>query len=194
MFPDSKVAENFILSCTSASYTIGQGLSPYFTKVIKDDPLESKLPFSVHFDETTTKQVKKQMDLTLRYLSPRHKEIETVFYTSLFFGCAEGKMVATVMHNKMLEDGLPVERMATLVRDGPDVNKTIFEKLNELILQDHPEFPGLIDLGSCTIHTVYKAFGRGMEQFGKEIDQLCINLHSLFKYSVARLHLEFFEL
>ena len=58
--------------------------------------------------------------------------------------------------------------------------------MNELILQDHPEFPGLIDLGSCTIHTVHNAFGKGMEQFGKEIDQLCIDLHSLFKYSAAR--------
>ena len=95
-------------------------------------------------------------------------------------------MVVTVMHSKMLEDGLPVERMATLVRDGPNVNKTIFRKMNELILQDHREFLGLIDLGSYTIHTVHKAFGKGMEQFGIEIDQLCMDLHSLFKYSAAR--------
>ena len=58
--------------------------------------------------------------------------------------------------------------------------------MNELILQDDPEFPGLIDLGSCTIYTVHNAFGKGMEWFGKEIDQLCKDLHSLFKYSAAR--------
>ena len=58
--------------------------------------------------------------------------------------------------------------------------------MNELILQDHPEFPGLIDLGSCTIHTVHNAFGKRMEQFGKEIDQLCMDLHSSCKYSAAR--------
>ena len=51
--------------------------------------------------------------------------------------------------------------------------------MNELILQDHPEFPGMIDLGS------WFAFGKGMEQFGKEIDQLCMDLHSLSKYSAA---------
>ena len=79
--------------------------------------MESKLPFSVHFEKTTTKQVKKQMDLTLRYWSPRHEEIWIDFYPSLFFGHAEGEMVATVMHSKMLEDGLPVESMATLLRD-----------------------------------------------------------------------------
>ena len=62
------------------------------------------------------------MDLTLRYWCPRHEEIWTVFYTSPFIGHAEGEMVATVMHSKMLEDGLPVEGMATLVTDGPNVN------------------------------------------------------------------------
>ena len=42
------------------------------------------------------------------------------------------------------------------------MSKTIFQKKNELILQDYPEFPGLIDLGFCTIHTVHNALGKGM--------------------------------
>ena len=109
-----------------------------------------------------------------------------LFYTSLFFGHAEAEMVATVMHSKMLEYGLPVDRIATLVGDGPSVNKAIFQKMNELILQDYSEFLGLSDLGSYTIHTVHNVFGKGMEQFGKEIIQLFIDLHSLFKYSAAR--------
>ena len=66
------------------------------------------------------------------------------------------------------------------------MNKTIFHEMNELIAKDHPEFQGLIDLGSCTIHTVHKAFGKGIEQYGKDIEQLCTDLHSLFKYSAAR--------
>ena len=74
------------------------------------------------------------------------------------------------MHGKMVKDGLSVKKLATLVRDGPNVNKTIIQKMNGLISQDHPEFKGLIDLGSCTIHTVHNAFGKGMQQFGKEND------------------------
>ena len=89
MFPDSKIAEKFKLSRTSASYMIGQGLSPHFTQVLIADLSASELPFSVHFDETTSSQVKKQMDITLRYWSPKHGEIWTGFYTSLFFGHAE---------------------------------------------------------------------------------------------------------
>ena len=43
-----------------------------------------------------------------------------------------------------------------------------------------------MELGSCSIHIVHNAFGKGLEKFGKEIDQLCLDIHSLFKYSAAR--------
>ena len=152
MFPDSKIAADFSLSQTSTSYIIAEGMLPHFTKVIIDDLLESGLPFSMHFDETSTAQVKKQMDLMLRYWSSRHEEVWNIFYTSLFFGHAESDCVSAKMYDKMLSDGIPVDKMATLVRDGPNVNKAIFRKMNSLILQDHPEFPGLVDLGSCVIH------------------------------------------
>ena len=56
----------------------------------------------------------------------------------------------------------------------------------KLISGDHPEFKGLIDLGSCTLHAVHNAFGKGIEQYGKDIDNLCVDLHTLFKYSAAR--------
>ena len=108
------------------------------------------------------------------------------FYTSLFFGHAEGDKVAEKMYDSMLVKGLPVNKLATLIRDGPNVNKTIFRKVNERISQDHPNFPGLVDLGSCTIHIVHNAFGKALEKYDKDIDQLCTNLHSLFKHSTAR--------
>ena len=87
----------------------------------------------------------------------------------------------------MLVDGL------ALIRDGPNVNKTIFRKVNERISQDHSNFSGLVDLGSCTIHMVHNAFAEALEQYGKDIDQLCTDLHSLFKYRAAR-HEDFTEL
>ena len=34
MFPDSKIAGNFTLSRTSASYMIGEGMLPHFTRLI----------------------------------------------------------------------------------------------------------------------------------------------------------------
>ena len=75
--------------------------------------------------DTSTSQVKKQMDLTLRYWSPTHEKVWTAFYTSLFFGHATADIVSENMYHKMCEDGIPVDRICTLVRDGPNVNKTV---------------------------------------------------------------------
>ena len=186
MFPDSKIAANFKLSRTSASYMIADGMSKYFTQLIVKDLVKSKLPFCIHFDETTSTQVKKQMDLTLRYWSPTHEEVWITYYTSLFFGHAEGEKVAVKMYEQLFSDGIPVAKLVTLVRDGPNVNKTIFRKMDELIRHDNPEFTGLVDLGSCSVHTIHNAFGKGLEKCGKEIEQLCMDLHALFKYIAAR--------
>ena len=90
------------------------------------------------------------------------------------------------MYEHLVNNGIPVHRMASLIQDGPNVNKAIFRKMNELILQDCPEFPGPKDLGLCSIHVIHNAFGKGLEKHGKEVDQLCMDLHSLIKYSAAR--------
>ena len=58
--------------------------------------------------------------------------------------------------------------------------------MDELIQQNYPESKGLIDLGSCTIHTVHNAFGKDIEQYGTQIDLLCKDLYALFQYSAAR--------
>ena len=70
-----------------------------FSYLQKEDVDVNKpdLPFSMHFDETTTAQVKKQMDLTPRYCSPTHNEVIVTFYTSLFFGHAEADKVVSRM-------------------------------------------------------------------------------------------------
>ena len=113
---------------------IADGMSKYFTQLIVKDLVKSKLPFCIHFDETTSTQVKKQMDLTLRYWSPTHEEVWITYYTSLFFGHAEGEKVAVKMYEQLVSDGIPVAKLVTLVRDGPNVNKTIFRKMEDMTI------------------------------------------------------------
>ena len=117
-------------------YIIGEGLAPCFKTVIIDDVKKSNLPFTMHFDETTTAQVKKQMDLTLRYWSPTHNEVWVAYYTSLFFGHAEGAKVASRMFSQMKDDGIPMGKLIALARDGPNVNKTILNELQQMIKDD----------------------------------------------------------
>ena len=94
------------------------------------------------------------------------------------FGHATADIVSENMYHKMCKDGIPVDRICTLVRDGPNVNKAIFRKMNELILQDFSDYPGLVDIGSCSIHMIHNAFGKGLEHYGKDVDQfawICIH-------------------
>ena len=90
--------------------------------------MKSGLPFAVHFDDITTTQIKKQMGLMLRYWAPTLNEVRMLFYTSLFFGHAEDDKVSLKMYEEMHNDGIPVDKMATLLRDGPNVNKPYSEK------------------------------------------------------------------
>ena len=162
MFPDSRIAANYSLNHTNASYITGEGLAPYFLQMIINSIVKPEIPFSVQF-ETTTTQVKKQMDLTLGYLSSKHEDVWTLFYTSLVFGHAEGDKISTEMYNMLLNDKTPLESMATLIWDYPNVTKRASQNMSKLTSQDHAKFPGLIDLGSCTIHTVHNAFGKRIE-------------------------------
>ena len=68
-----------------------------------------RVPFSLHFDETTTSQVKKKMDLTVRYWSPTHNEVWVSYYTSLMLSHAQGTMVTYKMMAQLgqMWTGLP---------------------------------------------------------------------------------------
>ena len=58
-------------------------------------------------------------------------------------------------------------------------------KLEGAIKEDNPNFNGFIDLGSCVLHNFHNAFGKALEEYGKDIEQLCVDIHSLFKYRAA---------
>lgn len=60
----------------------------------------------------------------------------------------------------MLKDDLPITKLCTLVRDGPNVNKTIVRKLKGVIKNDNPDFSGFIDLGSYVLHNVHYSLAR----------------------------------
>jgi len=53
-----------------------------------------ELQLSMHFDETSTTQVKSRMYLTRHYWLPTHSKVWVNLYTSLFFGHAEGDSLA----------------------------------------------------------------------------------------------------
>ena len=67
------------------------------------------------------------------------------------------------------------------MRDGPNVNKAITRKIKQTIKDEHPEFKGFVDLGSCVLHAVHNGFGKGLKIYGKDMI-----IHAIFKYSGVR--------
>ena len=66
-FPDSSIAKNVSIGTTKMSYLVSYGLRPYFNEMTIKDIVQGNSYFTLHFDETITAQVKKQMDLLVHY-------------------------------------------------------------------------------------------------------------------------------
>ena len=60
MFPDSEIAKKYEQGDTKIKYNIQFGIAPYLKEKLIYD-VKNK-PFTFKFDETTTRQVKKQYD------------------------------------------------------------------------------------------------------------------------------------
>ena len=96
MFP-GPVSQDFTCSATKASYIVRFGLGPHFKNGLMKDIIQSNNGYTMHFDETTTAQIKKQLDLVVRYWSNERNGIVVRYFHSLFFGHADAKTVVTSM-------------------------------------------------------------------------------------------------
>ena len=186
MFPDSPIAADIKLSRTKVSYLLADGMGPHFKQELILDLCKSEGKFSLHFDETTQAQVKKQMDLRIRYWSSMNNEVWCRYYRSIFFGHAEADKVSKSMMDAFQEDKIPVNKLSALGMDGPNVNKAITSKLSSLIKAKEPDHPGMTDIGSCNMHVVHNSFGKGIDEYGSVVEHLCLDLFYLFKHSAAR--------
>ena len=183
MFP-CPYTSDFTLSRSKASYVISDGLGPYFQELLCQTLRKEGNPYTLQFDETTTIQNQKQMDLLVRFWSEEKGEVVTRFLQALMFGHAKGKDVADSIIATMEENQLNKEQFLSMGSDGPNVNKTIWRHLN-----DHLKslgFTGLVEFMACNIHTVHNGFKYGLSEYGQLAEQLAIDLFYWFKAHPAR--------
>jgi hypothetical protein len=179
-------AADINLSRTKVSYLLADGMGLHFRQELVNDLCNSGGKFPLHFDEITQGQVKKQMDLRLRYWSSQNNEVWCRYYRSLFFGHAEAEKVSNTMMNVFQEDKIPISKMTALGMDRPDVNKAIMSKLGRLIKGEVLDHSRLIDIGGCNMHVVHDSFGKGIDEYGNVVERLCLDLFYLCKHSAAR--------
>ena len=102
------------------------------------------------------------------------------YYTSESFEHDEGATVASAIIPALRSNNVPLTQLLTLGSDGPNVNKTIWREMEEKIWEVYPGFQELVDVVTCNIHTVHNSFGKGLDKYGKDAEQLDIDLHSLY--------------
>ena len=185
MFPDSHIAQHMTMSRTKVAYLIGYGLGPYFLQKTIDVILRSpNTYYTIHIDETTTVQVKKQMDVLMRYFSDTDGKVKARFLKALVFGHAFVETVADKLQRTLQELGLPLKNLLSISSDGPNVNKVMKANIN-IKLQGHFK-KQLVDKGSCQLHVVHNTFRKGIEPYGEDVEHLCIDLFSFCKISPCR--------
>lgn len=101
------------------------------------------------------------------------------------FWPADGTTVANAIMSTFTNDDIRLKQLLTLEGDGPNVSNIIWRLLPEQ-KSECPAFKGFVDIGTCSIHFIHNSFGKSIEKYGKDCEQLAIDLHSLFKYSAAR--------
>ena len=179
MFPDSAIASNYQQQRTKVSYVIEYGILPYIIGLVKEDIKTT--PYTFHFDETTTSQVKKQYDGYVTYFSKKYTEVRTTYCGSLFVGKCSADDLVVHFYEFVRKAGLDTAYMIGLGMDGPNVNLLFQTKLLAQV--------NIITVGTCSLHTVNTGFGKAvlsLKETVTDFDQMAIDFHFFFKYSAAR--------
>ena len=64
------------------------------------------------------------------------------------------------------------------------MNKTVKANINAKLKQCFKR--QLVNTGSCQLHVVHNTFRKGLESYGEDIENLCIDLFYFFKLSATR--------
>ena len=165
---------------SKVSYVIGYGLGPYFLQKTVDDIQSTPgTYFTLHFDETTTSQIKKQLDILVRYYSDNHNEVRVRFLKAAVFGHAYAESVANELCETLQKFSLPLKYLLSLSSDGPNVNKAIKTNINRRLQVNYQR--ELVNTGPCQLHVVHKSYRKGVEGYRSDMENLCIDIYYFFK-------------
>ena len=183
MFPGA-VSQDFTCSSMKGDYVIRFGLGPYFKDALIKDVIGSNHGYTLHYDETTNDQVKKQLDIVIRYWSNERNRIVVRYFDSLFFGHAQADTVVQELLKTLTDNGIPLNKLLCLSSDGPNVNKSIAAKVNKEL--NEAGLLSLINVGMCNLHAVHNGFGKGLDSYGGDAEKLAVELYYWFKHSAQR--------
>ena len=102
--------------------------------------------------------------------------LDQLFWACKSRGCCERNA------NVLDKLAIPVRLMLSLGMDGPNVNKSIMHKINQ-VKKEKGYQPSVKCPPSCPIHICHNSFQKGMAQYGYSAEELCLILYYFFKSS-----------
>lgn len=182
MFPDSEIAKQYNMSETKCKYIVQFAIAPYVKELLLDDFRSS--PFTFKFDESTTKQVKKQYDGYVQYFSKTHNRVISAYTGSLFVGHCRSKDLIQHFFEFGTQLQWDVKYLLHLGMDGPNVNLAFQKDLISILKNEYNK--KIVDIGTCSLHPVHTAYGKGLKTLSIDVEKFTQELHFFFKYSSAR--------
>ena len=77
--------------------------------------------------------------------------------------------------------------MQSLKSDGLNINKTVWNKLDEQIsASPERKGKGLVNISTCNLHVCHNAFQKDLQVFDEDLSELVISLYISFKLSASR--------
>ena len=165
---------------------VSEATGPYFKQVVADDVKNSGSPFTLQYDETTNAQINKQLDIKIRYWSSAQSQVVVHHLQTYLMGHATGRQLAEKIISSIQDNGIAFGQLQMLESDGPNVNKTVWNIVNDALVNLPNRNYGLTDIGTRNLHICHNAFAKGLEMFGSSISEFVIDLHLWFKMSAAR--------
>lgn len=174
MFHDA-VPEAFSLSPKKANYLITDALGPYYKTILLSEL--KNVFFSLQFDETSNVKNKKELQTRVFFWAEEGKVIQRHLETR-FIDKGDGKTIFKNLLGILESNGLSLNKLVTVSRDGPNVNKTVFNLFQKK--QEELKNKTLIDIGSCFLHNVHNAFSKGLEELSIDISHFATDVYYFF--------------
>ena len=155
MFADSSIALNFAISEDKIRYIVNYGIAPYFKGLLIDE-IKKSLCHSISFDESMNSKTQEcQLDLVIRFWDEVNNQVKNRYWDSDFIGHSTAADI--LKHFKGGTEKLDDSKMM----DGPATN---WKFLSLLVAdRDLEQLPKLVNIGSCSLHTIHGAFKTGAE-------------------------------
>ena len=103
------------------------------------------------------------------------------FLKAAVFGHAYAESVANELSETLQKFSLPLKYLLLLSSNGRNVNKAIKTNINSKLKANYQR--ELVDTGPCQLHVVHNSCRKGVDRYGSDVENLCIDIYYFLKLS-----------